>query len=593
MPAFLGDLSRIARVGGAVMLALGVWSCASSLSAPRSKDGVEVMVSAANPLAVDAGLAVLAKGGSAIDAAVAVQAVLGLVEPESSGIGGGAFILYFDAQTGAVSAYDGRERAPMAAGSDLFLTPDGEPMTFLEAIASGRAIGVPGAVDALALAHADHGVHGWETLFDDGVRLAELGFPVTEKLHKILVLFDERGLNSPDMTAYFYRDGAPVAPGSVLTNPAYAQTLQAIAANPRALHEGPLADDIVNVVASAPLPGAMTRADLSGYRARRLEPICRDYREIYVVCAMPPPTSGGVAVHMILALVERTGFEPGGADNPENWRRFLEAQRLAYIDRDQYLADTDYVEVPVEGLLAPAYLDARGGLIGAQGAAASVSPGDPWAYQADEPRATGADGTRDRPGTSHFVVVDARGNVASVTTTVQSGFGSTRMTGGFLLNNQLTDFSFAPVDDAGRPIANRAEGGKRPRSSMSPTIVLSKDEGEFVLATGSAGGSQIIAYTAKTLVGILDWELSAQGAVDLPNVVARKGVVRVESARAPYWMSDVFTKMGFTVVESGGENSGLHVIRRAPDGTLQGGADPRREGVARAAVVELEPVDAP
>jgi len=546
---------------------------ATPATAPRP--GPE-MVAAANPHAVEAGLAALRAGGDAIDAAIAVQSVLGLVEPQSSGLGGGAFLLYFDAESGNLTVYDGRETAPATATPELFLDTNGQPLGFAEAVFSGHSIGVPGAVAMLALAHEDHGTLDWADGFDAATGLAEMGFEISPRLARFIAGMAPRGpLDEwPASRAYFFADdGAPRPAGHLLRNPAYADSTRALAADWRSLYEGPLAAAIIDAVQDEPRPGGLTLTDLATYQAIRRDALCRDYRE-WTVCGAPPPASGGVTVNEILGLLEPYDMSSTGPETLEGWRRFIEASRLAYADRDAYVADADFVTVPVTGLLADDYIEMRALGVDRTTALPSSTPGLPAGIAAP-----GADATPDSPGTSHFVIVDRDGDVVSMTTTVESVFGSHRMAGGFFLNNQLTDFSRTPTDANGALVPNAPEGGKRPRSSMSPTIVFDRD-GEFVLATGSPGGSSIIAYTAKTLIGMLDWGLTPQQAIDLPNVVARGDVVRVEDGMSPDILSGL-DELGFSLDANRGENSGLHIVRRLEDGTLIGGADPRREGQAR------------
>jgi len=535
------------------------------------------MISAANPLAVEAGLEALRNGGDAVDAAIAVQSVLGLVEPQSSGLGGGAFMLYYDAQTGDLTAYDGRETAPAAAGPDLFIDPEtGEPLGFFDAVFSGHSVGVPGAVAMLAMAHADHGELDWANGFTAATELAEDGFEVSPRLNGLIAAVAPRTpLDEWEATRdYFFTDaGEPLPVGHVLRNPDYAATTRALAEDWRNLYEGPIAEDIIAAVQAGPRPGTLTLADLASYEPVRREAICRPYRD-WSVCGMPPPASGGISVNEILGLLEPFDMAATGPETVEGWRRFIEASRLAYADRDAYVGDTDFVFVPVEGLLDADYIATRSARIERDTAIPAVTPGTPPGV--DQP---GADATADVPGTSHFVIVDSDGDVVSMTTTVESVFGSHRMAGGFLLNNQLTDFSREPHGADGQLVPNAPAGGKRPRSSMSPTIVFDMD-GDFVLGTGSPGGSSIIAYTAKSLVGMLDWGLTPQEAVSLPNVVARGDVVRIEDGMAPEVL-DGLRELGFELDANRGENSGLHAVRQLEDGTLVGGADPRREGVAR------------
>jgi len=534
------------------------------------------MVAAANPHAVEAGLQALRNGGNAVDAAVAIQSVLGLVEPQSSGLGGGAFMLYFEAETQDLIVYDGRETAPASAGPDLFIDDNGDVLGFGPAIFSGHSIGVPGAVAMLAMAHENHGALPWADGFDEAIRIAEDGFEVSPRMHNsISRLVGRTPINQWEAPRnyFFLNDGNVLPVGHLLQNPAYADSARSIADNWRNLYQGPLAEEIIATVQSEPRPGGLTLNDLSSYSPLQREALCRPYRQ-WTVCGAPAPASGGTTINEILGLLEPFDMAAMGPDSVEGWRRFIEASRLAYADRDAYMADPDFVSVPSAGLLANDYITTRSALINSTTAMPHVVAGIPEGVQQ-----AGIDATPDSPGTSHFVVVDHDGNVVSMTTTVESNLGSHRMAGGFILNNQLTDFSRIPVDANGAPIPNAPEGGKRPRSSMSPTIVFDQN-GDFVLATGSPGGSSIIAYTAKTLVAMLDWGLTPQQAIDLPNVVARGDVVRIENGMG----ADILTgleSLGFRLDANRGEISGIHIVRRLDDGTLIGGADPRREGVAR------------
>jgi gamma-glutamyltranspeptidase / glutathione hydrolase len=554
-------------------------SCTNAQETPDTAEAPpqgQAMVAAANPHAVEAGLEALRAGGDAIDAAIAVQSVLGLVEPQSSGLGGGAFLVYYDAQSGDLTVYDGRETAPATATPELFIDTNGQPLGFAEAVFSGHSIGVPGAVAMLAMAHADHGALDWADGFEAATVLAEDGFEISPRLAGFIAGMAPRGpLDEwPASRDYFFTDdGTPLPAGHLLRNPAYAETTRALAADWRALYEGPLAEAIIDAVQDQPRPGGLTLSDLASYQAIRREAICRDYRE-WTVCGAPPPASGGISVNEILGLLEPYDMSATGPETLEGWRRFIEASRLAYADRDAYVADPDFVSVPSEGLLDADYITTRSAGIDRSTALPTSVPGIPPGIEAP-----GADATPDSPGTSHFVIVDSDGDVVSMTTTVESVFGSHRMAGGFFLNNQLTDFSRTPTDADGALVPNAPDGGKRPRSSMSPTIVFDRD-GTFVLATGSPGGSSIIAYTAKTLVGMLDWGLTPQQAIELPNVVARGDIVRVEDGMDPTILSGL-TDLGFTLDANRGEISGLHIVRRLEDGTLVGGADPRREGQAR------------
>jgi gamma-glutamyltranspeptidase/glutathione hydrolase len=530
------------------------------------------MVAAANPLAADAGLKVLKAGGSAVDAAVAVQAVLGLVEPQSSGVGGGAFMVYLDAATGRVTAYDGREMAPAGATPDMFQKPDGTPMSFADAVLSGRSAGTPGAIALLSLAQKEHGRRPWRSLFTGAERLAEDGFAVSPRLASEIT-WQVPETSAPDVTGYFTKpDGTRLKAGDVLKNPAYAATLRRIAAEgPPALLTGKVARDIVSRLAEEPLPGTMTLADLAAYRPREGPALCRPYR-IWVVCTAQAP-SGGPALLEALGLLEHTDIASRGPGDPQAWLQLAEAERLMYADRDAYEGDPAFVPFPLQGLLDPAYLKARASLIGDHLASAPPLPGHPAGLAQVR-----ADATREPGGTSHFVVVDAQGDVVSMTTTVESAFGDGRMVDGFFLNNQLTDFSFTPKNAAGAPAANAVAPHKRPRSSMAPVIVLDR-KGRFVLALGSPGGSSILSYNLKALVAALDWRLPLDQAFALPNLVAHGPNITSEPDRyAPSVIAGLAAK-GVAFKPSSGENSGLHGVARSSAG-LQGAADDRREGVA-------------
>lgn len=559
----------------------------SAEAAPKQETKQDVgpiggMVAAANPLAVEAGLEVLRQGGSALDAAVAVQSVLGLVEPQSSGLGGGAFLLHYDAATQTVTAFDGRETAPQGASAQMFLGADGKTLPYLDAVNSGRSVGVPGAMVMLGMAHAEFGNLPWADNFAPGIALAEAGFAVSPRLAGYLSQAAKRvklDQNAKARAYFFMPDGAPLPAGFVRTNADYANTLRALMANPRALLEGQLAADIVAAAQLPPLAGTLSLGDLSAYQPRKSEAVCRPYK-VWQICSAPPPSSGGMAMNAIMGVLAHFNFSDAGAADPKNWHLFIDAQRLAYADRDYYVADDGFVPVPIEGLLNPAYLKARAALMSPDQAVISAQAGKPEdVFSAQELREWGRDNTAEVPGTSHFSIVDGAGNAVSMTTTVESVFGSKRFTNGFLLNNQLTDFARFPYDEAGKPLANAPAPGKRPRSSMSPTLVLNEDGG-FVMATGSPGGNSIIGYVAKTLVGVLDWGLTPQQAIDLPNVVARGDVTRVEGPRADPALVPALIAMGHQIRETQGENSGLHMIMRTADGELIGGADPRREGVA-------------
>ncbi|GGE83191.1 gamma-glutamyltransferase family protein [Sphingomonas prati] len=530
------------------------------------------MVAAANPMAVDAGLEVLRAGGSAVDAAVEVQAVLGLVEPQSSGLGGGAFMVYYDAATRKVTAYDGRETAPAAATPALFSEADGRPEPFRSALLSGRSTGVPGAIAMLAMAQADHGKRPWPSLFTRAARLATDGFVVPPRMGAAINGRAPQAA-APDAVAYFTKpDGTRYVAGDTLRNPAYAATLRRIAAEgPAGLLDGPIAAAIVARTHEGARPGAMTLADLKSYRPRRTEALCRPYR-VHIVCTAATE-SGGIGLQEALGIVATTDIDRRTPADPQGWFQIAQASRLAYADRDYFVGDPAFVRLPVAGLLAPDYLAKRAALIGTV-AGPAPDHGQPAAAPAP-----GVDATVEPGGTTHFVIVDAAGNVVSMTTTVESIFGSGRMVGGFFLNNQLTDFSFAPLSPDGTPAANAVAGGKRPRSSMAPTIILDRSRA-FVAAAGSPGGPAIQAYNLKAIVGLLDWKLDAQAAAALPNLVARGDRFSGDTAMfAPATVAGLAAR-GITLRPDDRENSGVHIILRRGKG-YEGGADPRRDGVAK------------
>jgi gamma-glutamyltranspeptidase/glutathione hydrolase len=556
--------------------ALALTACATA-SAPEAPPRMgEAMAAAANPLAVDAALEMLREGGSAVDAAIAAELVLGLVEPQSSGIGGGGFLMFYDARSERISGYDGRERAPAGATPTMFLNANGTPMNFLDAQASGRSIGTPLLVPMLKLAHEDHGRLPWARLFEPAIRLAENGFEISPRLARLIELGGERGRLRADFQtrAYFFdREGRPLPAGALLRNPAYAATLRAIAAQgPSAMSEGPIAQAIVEAAQRNPRSGTLTLADLQSAQPRRFEPVCGAFR-VYRVCTAGPPSSGN-AVLGILGLYERARPQPTGPSNVDDWAAYLWASRLSYADRDHYMADDEFVPVPTQELIAPSYLDERARLIDVSRAPTRTDPGAPagedlfnrWG------REVGPEN-----GTTHLSVVDAWGNAVALTATVEGLFGSQRMAAGFLLNNQLTDFSFRPTIN-GLPVANAVEPRKRPRSSMSPTIVTDRN-GELVLVIGSPGGSAIIGYVSRAAIGILDWNMPVQEAIALGNATARTAPARIEVQRWPADVADALRARGWEITETGAlEGSGLHAIRVTPNG-LEGGADPRREGI--------------
>ncbi|WP_120503592.1 gamma-glutamyltransferase [Sulfitobacter mediterraneus] len=529
------------------------------------------MVAAANPHAVQAGADVLAAGGTAADALVAVQAMLGLVEPQSSGLGGGAFLVWYDADTGAVTTLDGRETAPLAATPQLFQDETGAPLKFFDAVVGGRSVGTPGTPALMAEVHARWGNRDWASLLTPAQQLAQDGFAVSPRLAKLVAGDAARLATSPDTAAYFLPEGVPIEVGATLRNPAYAQTLATFAKEGAgAFYGGAIGRQIVTAVQGATgNPGVLSEMDLAIYQIKERAAVCAPYRG-HEVCGMGPPSSGAVAVGQILGLLEGSDLSAGPLD-PEVRRLMGDAGRLAFADRGRYLADSDYVPVPVQGLLEPGYLAERATLLGGTAALTEVAPGNP-AF--DHALNWADDASIELPSTSHVSIVDSYGNVASMTTTIENGFGSRVMAGGFLLNNELTDFSFRSHRD-GVPIANRVEPGKRPRSSMAPSIVLK--DGKPVLAVGSPGGSRIIGYVAQAIVGVIDWGLDVQQAVMVPHAVNRFGTYDLEAGTQAETLAAPLEAMGFEV-NARGLTSGLHLIAIGDD--LQGGADPRREGIA-------------
>ncbi|NCE84196.1 gamma-glutamyltransferase [Pseudomonas sp. Q1] len=550
------------------------------------------MAAAANPLAAEAGREMLRQGGSAIDAAIAMQAVLTLVEPQSSGIGGGAFIMLWDGQT--VHAYDGRETAPAGATERLFLKADGTPMAFPEAQIGGRSVGTPGVLRALEMAHKQTGHLQWAKLFEPAIRLSEQGFAISPRLHA-LIAADRYIAQSPDMAAYFLNaDGTPKATGTLLKNPALASVFKRIAKEgPDALYHGPIADEIARKVQGNRNAGSLSQADLKGYVAKERTPLCTDYRQ-YRVCGMPPPSSGGIAVAQILGTLQAVeardprlaiapmapvkSASPAGLEpSPEAVHLIAEAGRLAFADRALYVADSDFTPVPVAGLVAPDYLAQRATLIGER-SMGIAKPGRPAGIQV----AYAPDRSPLRISTSQVVAVDDQGGAVSMTTTVEAAFGSHVMVQGFLLNNQMTDFSFIPEEN-GQPVANRVEPGKRPRSAMAPTLVFDRKSGELLATVGSPGGSQIIEYVSKSLVAMLDWNLDPQAAISLPNFGSRNGATELEAGLFSPGLKQSLQDKGHTLSEIE-MTSGIQAIVRTRDAqgkvSLSGGADPRREGEA-------------
>jgi gamma-glutamyltranspeptidase/glutathione hydrolase len=530
------------------------------------------MVAAANPLAVEAGLDMLRAGGTAADAAVAVQLVLNLVEPQSSGLGGGAFAMHWDAAGKALKSYDGRETAPAAARPDRFMQ-EGRPMPFAQAVASGLSVGVPGTLRLLEALHRAHGRLPWASLFAPAIGLADEGFRVSPRLHHLLSRYGAEAFAAPARQHYFDTTGSARPAGYLLKSPAFAATLRAIAERgPDALYAGPIAEAVVAAVAGD--GGDLTLADLAAYRVKERAPVCVAYRA-YRVCSAGAPSSGGLAIGQTLGLLE--GFDLGTTPmNGKALHLIAEAEKLAFADRNYFVGDPDFVPLPAD-LLSPRYLDGRRAQIDPAHAMPRPSHGTPGRSSHVD---LGDDETVEAAGTSHISIVDGAGNVLAMTTTIEAGFGSRLWAGGLLLNNELTDFSFRPVDATGRPIANAVAPGKRPRSSMSPTIVFGAD-GKPWAALGAPGGSRIILYVVKALVALIDWQLDAQAATALMNFGSRGGPFEIEIDHPSAIWHALKVKPFGHLVSADALNSGTQIIVLKPDGALEGGADPRREGVAR------------
>ncbi|MEO7409812.1 MAG: gamma-glutamyltransferase family protein [Sphingomicrobium sp.] len=564
-------LSRFVLLASLVLASCTTPSPIGMAPRPSASRANQAFVIAANPLAARAGMEVLERGGSVVDAALAMQAMLSLVEPQSSGVGGGGFVNFYDARTRSLTIYDGREVAPAQATATMFIGPDGKPLGFRDAVLSGRATGVPGALAALRLAYAEHGQLPWNSLFRSAERTAAEGFVVTPRLARMVAgKFPQN--SAPDVRAYFDQGpvGAPVKAGDRLKNPAYADFLRRLADQDiAAIYAGSTAAKIVERTRAGPLGGSMTMADLAAYKPVKRAALCTPWRT-YRVCAPPPPSSG-VGLLQLLKLLERTDIAKRGPTDPQAWFLFAEASRLRYADRDLYVGDPAFASVPVEGLLDPAYVASRARLIGATAGRPPVA-GTPRGAPATAP-----DATVEVAGTSHFIVGDSAGNVVSMTTTVESIFGSGRMVDGFFLNNQMTDFAFAPTDASGRQQANAVAPGKRPRSSMTPLILIDR-QGRFAGAIGSAGGNAILPFVAKSLVAAVDWGLPMQQAIALPNLVARGTSFGGEVDKFSPELLAGLRARGIDLKPGQGEDSGVHgVLIR--NGRIDGGFDPRREGV--------------
>ncbi|MCB1530883.1 MAG: gamma-glutamyltransferase [Rhodospirillales bacterium] len=544
---------------------------ATGLQHPAVATGTEFMAVTSHLEATKAGYDILSRGGTAADAAVAVQLVLGLVEPQSSGIGGGGFVLYYDAQKRTVMTLDGRETAPALAGKHLFRGADGKPMEFYDAALGGRAVGVPGTLRLLEKLHKKHGKMPWRDLFSPAVALAETGFEVTPRLSK-MVHQDYRRLGRfTDTRLYFFPDGVtPVRPGYFLRNPKYAAVLRKVALEGAdAFYSGEIAQDIVKAVREVPEnPGLLSMEDLEKYRVRSRSPVCGVYRG-YKICSVAEPSSGGLTLLSALGMLEHFNLGELGPDNPKSWHLIAEASRLAFADRNYYMADPDFVETPGKALLDPDYLEKRARMISLEGALQNAQPGTPpgWDAAPQQP-----DMAPKPPGTTHMCLIDRYGNIVSMTGSIENAFGSRVMTEGFLLNNQLTDFSFEPERD-GQPVANRVEGGKRPRSSMAPVIIFDP-LGRPFLVIGSAGGSAIIGYVLERIVALIDWDMDVQEALEAPNIIHLGTKIEMEPAAEP--LSAGLKQRGHPV-EIKELNSGLTAIH-IKNGLYTGAADPRREG---------------
>jgi len=570
-------------------LATGISAVPSSAQrgriAPETATGIgnqelatakKYMVSAANPLAAQAGLEMLRAGGSAVDAAIATQLVLGLVEPQSSGLGGGAFIVHFDAKTRAVKTYDGREKTPAAATPERFLTKSGAPLPFKKAVNSGLSIGVPGTVRLLEVAHKKHGRLGWDKLFLPALRLSEDGFKVSQRLHYLLRWVGANKFDANARRYFFDKKGNARAVGHLLKNPEYAATLRAISKQGAvAFYSGSIATEIVQTAGNArTFKSDMTLDDLTSYQVIERAPVCAPYRG-YRVCGMGGPSSGGPAIVQILKLLTpfTLGSSTKDAMNPKALHLIAEAQKLAYADRNRYIGDPDFVSLP-SGLLDDGYLATRAKLISPTRAMAKPKPGTPPGAKRSQ---FGRDFSIERSGTSHISVIDGDGNTVSMTTTIEGAFGSGHWAAGFLLNNELTDFSFRPTDKQGRAVANRVQAGKRPRSTMAPVIVFDKN-GDVFAAVGSPGGGRIILYVTKALIGLIDWKLNAQDAVSLANFGSMGKAFQIETGFKAVQQAFAMKRFGHSI-RPDLMNSGLHVVVRRGD-HLEGAADPRREGRA-------------
>ncbi len=579
------SLTRLAFIGATLFTA----SCAQTVALektqreirePEAATGIEkkegvlaekFMVAAANPYATQAGYNVLEKGGSAVDAAIAVQLVLTLVEPQSSGIGGGAFILHWDNANKKMTTFDGRETAPKAATSELFLDENGKAAPWIKAVVGGRSVGVPGVLAGLHKAHEKYGKLAWKELFVDAIELAQNGFVVSPRLSKLIALQYNPGVQQlSEIKNYFHPNGMPVKAGDLLKNPKLAKVYSSLAnEGVDVFYNGWIAQNIVNAVQQSEIaPGTLTLQDMKSYVPNEVAPVCGEYR-VYNVCGMAPPSSGGVAVIQMLGMLNYFDLakEP---NNATALHLFTQSSRLAFADRNKYIADPSFTDVPVDGLIDKTYLSKRAALISTDTDMGIAKAGTPYGTLA-----YANDNSIERPSTSHISIVDAAGNAVSMTTSVEMAFGSAVMVDGFILNNQLTDFSLSPKRD-GKLVANRVEPLKRPRSSMAPTMVFNQNDNSLALVVGSPGGSRIINYTAQTIIGVLDWGLTPQEAINLPRITNRNRQTTIEKGTDIVKLAPKFEALGHKV-SIRDLNSGIHAIKVTKSG-LEGGADPRREG---------------
>lgn len=548
---------------------------ATGYEAKKAVYGKKFMVAAANPYASQAGFNILEKGGSAVDAVIAVQLVLTLVEPQSSGIGGGAFMLHWDNKHKKLTTFDGRETAPSNATSDLFLDQQGKPIKWVDAVVGGRSVGVPGILATFKKAHSKHGKLPWATLFEQAITLAENGFVVSPRLEKLLAVNYNPGIHKlTEINQYFFPNGKSVKAGDILVNKKLARVYRSIAKEGiDVFYRGWIAKKIVDTVQNSAIsPGLLSMKDMGAYQAKERSPVCGPYRE-YTLCGMAPPSSGGVAVIQILAQLQRFHLEKYPVNSAQAIHLFTQSSRLAFADRDRYIADADFVSIPVSGLLSPDYLAKRSALINPKKDMNKAHAGEP------EGSVALIDGkTIEQPSTSHLSIIDAEGNALSMTSSIENAFGSALMVEGFILNNQLTDFSFLPEKDQ-QILANRVQANKRPRSSMAPMMIFNKDK-SLKLLVGSPGGSRIINYVSQTIIGVLDWQLNPQEAINLPKITNRNYVTTLERGTTAQALQPILEAKGHTV-HIRDLNSGLHAIELTESG-LVGGADPRREGVVLA-----------